>query len=140
MLAALFARSRAVAMPWLPVLHTPEEDVAFFKDRVLPRGETLIAEAGAEVAAFITFNADFVDQLYVEPERRRQGLGRALLREAKSSSDSLSLWVFQQNSAARAFYAAEGFVDDIFTDGSNNEEKTPDLRMVWQARSKEHTQ
>ena len=28
--AALFARSRAAGLPWLPVLHTPEEDVAYF--------------------------------------------------------------------------------------------------------------
>jgi hypothetical protein len=32
---------------------------------------------------------------------------------------------------ARHFYSRRGFLDCEFTDGQGNEEKMPDLRMVW---------
>jgi hypothetical protein len=43
----------------------------------------------------------------------------------------LQFWVFQQNERARNFYEAHGAVAAKFTDGSGNEEKTPDVRYEW---------
>jgi ribosomal protein S18 acetylase RimI-like enzyme len=43
----------------------------------------------------------------------------------------LALWTFQSNVRAQAFYARHGFVEVRRTDGAANEEKTPDVRMVW---------
>jgi ribosomal protein S18 acetylase RimI-like enzyme len=56
----------------------------------------------------------FVDELYVLPERRGAGLGRALLRaleaEARASGvRTLHLEVEQHNDGARKLYVAEGF-------------------------------
>jgi ribosomal protein S18 acetylase RimI-like enzyme len=54
--------------------------------------------------------------LYVLPERRRGGLGTALLTaaldELRSHSVHATLWVFRDNHAARAFYARFGFTPD----------------------------
>ena len=57
-----------------------------------------------------------VASLYVLPERRRGGLGSALLTagldELRSHSVHATLWVFTANHAARAFYARFGFTPD----------------------------
>jgi putative acetyltransferase len=39
--------------------------------------------------------------------------------------------VFQANERARRFYEKRGCVPVEFTDGSGNEEKTPDVRYRW---------
>ena len=41
------------------------------------------------------------------------------------------LWVFQQNANARRFYERRGFVLVRETDGSGNEERTPDALYAW---------
>jgi GNAT superfamily N-acetyltransferase len=50
--------------------------------------------------------------LYVAPPRWGRGLGRALVDNALSRADDVTLWVFAQNDRARTFYAALGFADD----------------------------
>jgi putative acetyltransferase len=39
---------------------------------------------------------------------------------------------FQANARARRFYVARGFRAIRFTDGSDNEQRTPDVRYRWQ--------
>ena len=55
-----------------------------------------------------------------------------LLEWAKETRARLTLWVFQANVRAIAFYQREGFVVAQITDGQRNAEKLPDLRMVWE--------
>ena len=55
--------------------------------------------------------------LYVLPERRRGGLGSALLTAGLDElhargGEVATLWVFTANHPARAFYARFGFVPD----------------------------
>lgn len=54
-------------------------------------------------------------EFYVEPFFKRQGIGRALMRQvivgAKlAGKQRVFLWVIQENLAARRFYEAQGFV------------------------------
>ena len=44
----------------------------------------------------------------------------------------MELWCFQANPPARHFYEARGFRAIRFTDGADNEEKTPDVRYRWE--------
>ena len=55
------------------------------------------------------------------------------MRRAKDRSDRLELWCFQRNEAARRFYAREGFAEVEWTEGADNDEGLPDVRLVWQA-------
>ena len=129
--AALFAASRAAAMPWLPVLHDAGENLAFFA-RVLAEQEVHVARRGDEVLAFIALAGGEVDHLYVRPGAQRAGLGSQLLDIAKARRpDGLELWAFQRNTAALAFYARHGFEEVLRTDGTGNEEREPDVRLVW---------
>lgn len=119
------------AMPWLPDLHTPEEDEAYFSERVLPAQTVLIADDGDAAAAFIAFADGWVHHLYVAPQHWARGYGSALLGRAKSAAPQLQLWAFQGNLRARRFYARHGFQEVELTDGVGNDEKTPDVRLVW---------
>ena len=126
--ARLFGAVRAACLPYLPDLHTPEEDLAFFRERVFRECEVWIAGA---IDGFIAFRAGWVDHLYVAPERQRAGIGGALLAQAMRSHSPLRLWTFQKNVRAIEFYAARGFREIERTDGSGNEEREPDVLLEW---------
>jgi ribosomal protein S18 acetylase RimI-like enzyme len=58
-----------------------------------------------------------VASLYVLPERRRGGIGSALLAAGLDElrargAEAATLWVFKDNLAGRAFYARFGFAPD----------------------------
>ena len=92
------------------------------------RSSTLVAEFDGAVAGFATTITPSRDEdagprtselaaLYVQPERSRRGIGRALLREAmdgarSGGSDDIVAWVRAANVAARAFYECFAFTPD----------------------------
>jgi GNAT superfamily N-acetyltransferase len=127
---AVFQAARADALPYLPILHTPQEDAAFFGGLV-DRGLVTVAKLDGRVAGFLALDGDWVDHLYVDPRAQGRGLGGALLRDAQAQRERLQLWVFQRNANAIAFYEHHGFAIAERTDGARNEERTPDARMVW---------
>lgn len=134
-IADIHRAARAEAMPWLPVLHTPAEDLSFFRQNVLPEETVLVAEADGRICGFVAFQKDWLNHLYIATEYWRAGQGTALLHRVQTASTRLQLWTFQDNHRARAFYAKHGFVEVERTDGAGNEEKTPDVRLVWETGS-----
>lgn len=135
--AALFARSRAAGLPWLPVLHTPEEDVAYFAGQLRDGvGLGVAADGvGPGLRGFAVVRPGWLDHLYVDADCRGGGIGSALLDAARSASPGeLHLWVFARNTRALAFYARHGAVEVERTDGRDNEEHEPDVRLVLPAR------
>lgn len=132
-IARLHRASRLAAMPWLPDLHTPEEDLAYFRDEVVAAQDVWLLEAEGKLAAFAAVQSGWLNHLYVQPELRGCGHGSVLLDQAKSGQSSLRLWAFQRNAAARRFYEARGFVLLRLTDGADNEERMPDALYEWTA-------
>ena len=130
-LATLFRRSRTTALPFLPDLHTPEEDRTFFRERVFVACEVWVADVNGTPAGFCAVRAGWVDHLYVDPAQQRRGVGAALLRTAMEANDRLLLWTFQCNTNARRFYEAHGFRCIRLTDGADNEEREPDALYEW---------
>jgi GNAT superfamily N-acetyltransferase len=145
--AAVFGAARS-EMRYLPALHTPDEDRAFFTDWVVGSGShdvtvaVAVAEpeaeaegeesGGAEMVGFCAVHAGWIEHLYVTPAWQGGGIGSALLARAMSKNPGgLSLWVFEQNERAAALYARAGFMVVERTDGLGNEEHVPDLRMQW---------
>jgi GNAT superfamily N-acetyltransferase len=120
-------------MPWLPNLHSAAGDLKFFANRVIPNYTVEVAETDGKIAGFVSYADDWVEQLYIDPPYWRNGFGSDLLARALDGVTYRQLWVFEQNSAAQKFYARHGFEVVERTDGSNNEEKCPDLRMEWRA-------
>ena len=124
--------ARRVAMPWLPVVHSFEDAVRFFGEFVIPNQVVLVAELEEGVVGFIAIEGAWVEHLYVAPAHQGIGIGDALLQKAKElRPEGLMLWTFERNHRARAFYEKRGFVALEFTDGSRNEERTPDVRYQW---------
>jgi GNAT superfamily N-acetyltransferase len=135
--AAVFGTARS-EMAYLPALHTPDEDRAFFTDRVVGSGLHDVTVAVAEMSSwsemvgFCAVHAGWIEHLYVTPAWQGAGIGSALLARAMSENPGgLSLWVFEQNERAAALYSRSGFVVVERTDGLGNEEQVPDLRMQW---------
>ena len=114
----------------MPVLHTPDEDLAFIRDIVLPGQQVTVAEAGKETVGFIAVSNEWVEQLYLEPARTGHGIGSRLLTDATAALPVVKLHCFQANTGARRFYERHGFIAEGFGDGTNNEEGLPDLLYV----------
>jgi ribosomal protein S18 acetylase RimI-like enzyme len=130
-IAAVFGAARDRAMPYLPTLHSGDEDRAFFGD-LAAAGAVTVAVWGGRVVAFLALGEACVEHLYVDPPCWRQAIGAALLGHAQDTRPSgLDLWVFQRNTDAIAFYERHGFRVAERTDGAGNEEREPDARMVW---------
>ncbi len=126
--ATLFRAVRLACLPYLPDLHTPEEDLAYFRDHVFGTCEVWIA---GNTEGFVAFRAGWVDHLYVRPDCQRSGIGATLLARAMTTYSPLRLWTFQKNIGAIKFYSARGFREIERSDGRRNEEREPDILFGW---------
>jgi putative acetyltransferase len=129
--AGVHRRSFDARLPWLAGLHTDEEDIAYWTDRLLPTCMIWGWFHPNRLTGVIAFRKGWVEQLYVLPEAQRQKCGTRLLDLAKAASPELRLWTFRRNHPARAFYRSHGFVETRETDGSGNEEQEPDVLCHW---------
>ena len=130
--ADVLQASRATAMPWLAVVHDDADVRGWVAGVLLATCEVLVVDEGGQVLAVSARAGDVLEQLYVAPQAQGRGLGRALLQQAQAGRDRLELWTFARNARARRFYATAGFVEVEHTDGSGNEEREPDVRLVWE--------
>jgi len=130
-IARIHRQAFFAAMPHMPVLHTPAEDLAFYTGIVFPSTELWLLEQDDAVAGFIAFRPGWVEQCYIHPDHQRRGYGTQLLHLAQAANASLQLWTFQCNQAARTFYERHGFTIARLTDGQENEEKQPDILYTW---------
>ena len=129
--ARVFSPSRRL-LTFLPELHTIEEDHWFITNRILVSCEVTVVECGGEIVSFIAREHEEIRLLHTHPDFVGRGAGARLIEAAKGSGTSaLELWCFQANRGARRFYEAHGFHPIGFTDGSRNEEQTPDVRYRW---------
>jgi GNAT superfamily N-acetyltransferase len=124
-IVAIFEPSFAT-LDFLPELHTHEEHLAWFEGRLREDDAYLLG------SGFAILHGDWLTHLYVHPDAIGTGIGHALFAHVTTlRPEGFQLWVFQQNERARRFYEAHGAVAVEFTDGSGNEERTPDVRYEW---------
>ncbi|ADB34772.1 GCN5-related N-acetyltransferase [Kribbella flavida DSM 17836] len=131
--AAVWWKARHADAGQLPAaIHTEAEVAKWFAGVLLPDGQTWVALDDGRIVAVLTLDGDDLDQLYVDPAAAGQGIGSTLVDLAKDlRPGGLALWTFQTNTRAQAFYRRHGFTEVRRTDGRANEEKAPDIRMVW---------
>lgn len=130
--AALYERVRSAAVPLMPpAVHTSDEIRSWVTGWNLAEREVWVAETD-RLVGFLVLTETWLDALYVEPAAQRSGVGSALLEVARNRRpEGFGLWVFETNEPARGFYRHHGFVELEHTDGAENEERSPDIRMVW---------
>lgn len=110
--------------------HSFEEQERYLMETVVPANEVRVAFEGGRMVGFVAAHAGKVDQLYVRKGQHRRRIGSRLLEWAKDQSGgSLSLFTFERNSVARAFYEKHGF--HIVARGHEAGWNLPDLEYRW---------
>ena len=127
---ALVLRTALRSLPWMPELHSAEEDLAFVRHELLARQSVIVAEEKGVIVGFSALDGNWLTQLHVLPSHSCRGIGDSLLTEATESLGHVRLYCFAANTAARSFYEARGFVAEAFSDGTRNEERLPDVLYV----------
>ncbi len=79
-------------------------------ENMLETDTAWVAENEAGVIGFCVREDDNITGLYVARAAQSFGIGKALLDLAKVDCDLITVWVYEKNSRARAFYRREGFV------------------------------
>ncbi|WP_035796853.1 GNAT family N-acetyltransferase [Kitasatospora mediocidica] len=132
-IAQIHMASRAATMPYLPPQKRNHEQVTHWVQNILLNDcRTWVAVRDGEILGYAALEGDMLEDLYLRPDVRRQGVGTLLLDEVKrASSGELSLHVFQQNTEARAFYERHGFAVLDTNDGDRNMENLPDMTLRW---------
>lgn len=119
------------ATPWMPRVHPAEDVVRHYREHVLARQDVTVAERDGRVVGFVAVSPGWIEQVYIAPEARGQGLGGALVGVARRACpDGLRLWTFVANDGALRFYRRQGFVEERRTDG-DNEEGLADVLLGW---------
>jgi GNAT superfamily N-acetyltransferase len=130
--AAVWLRSFDAALPTVRRAHSDDEVRWWVREVLLPGHDVWVAEADGVVVGLLALSEGWIDQLYLDPAWRGQGIGDRLVALARRRQPrGLQLWTFQVNESARRFYERHGFVAAEETDGTGNEEREPDVRYVW---------
>lgn len=132
--ASVYIRSFDAALPSVRRGKTNDEIRDYIARVVVPVRETWVAEEDGVLIGLMVLAEDdgWLSQLYLLPEARGRGLGDRFVTLAKERRpEGLQLWAFQVNAPALRFYARHGFVEVERTDGAENQEKEPDVRMEW---------
>lgn len=141
--AEVYLRSLRIALPRISSIHSDESIRAWVVDHIMNEHEIWVGVDGhdrlvgmlglgpPDPTAIDTIHAR-IQYLYLDPSVIGMGLGERFVELAKEHfSEGLQLWAFQVNVAAQRFYARHGFVEVERTDGAENDEREPDVRMTW---------
>ena len=129
--ARVLIASRRV-IPEVRWAHDGADGRGWVQSTLIPCGGVTVAVDEGRIVGVLAVarqaDAAWIEQLCVDPERLRSGVGNALLRRALATLPRpLRLWTFQANADARGFYEHHGFAAVRFTDGAGNEERCPDV-------------
>lgn len=90
---------------------------AFWKSKVsemrnvyIPASETFVYEADEQVAGFYCLYGSTLAAIFVSPSLQGQGIGSALMDDAKSRRSCLQLSVYSENTPSINFYKQHGFI------------------------------
>jgi len=107
-LMQVWEEATALAHPFLDAefVATVRHDIA---NVYLPITENWVWESENRVVGFISLIENEIGGLFVSPAHHRQGIGHALLVQARKNHETLEVEVFKANPIGRAFYEKSGF-------------------------------
>jgi GNAT superfamily N-acetyltransferase len=135
--AEVYLRSRKSLVACAPLVPSDESVHDWIRQKLIPGGNVTVALLDGVVVGFIAVSrsneCSWIDQLYLLPTHIGRGLGSALLDHARNElPPPIRLYTFQCNDGARHFYEHHGFRAIAYGDGSNNQERCPDILYEWQ--------
>ena len=86
-----------------------KSNMRFVRER-LPKSQVIIEEQNGRIIGFMGLNENKIEGLFINPDFQSKGFGHSLVQWAKSIRNELTLYVYEQNKKAVAFYKREGFV------------------------------
>lgn len=119
--------------PWFPTPAPASASVTALRD-LIDHAQVWVAQArvilrAGPVLGFIAVQDAWISGLYVRRAAQRQGIGQALLYQARAQHpQGVALASFQANADAIGFYHAQGCIETGRTAGEN-EENLPDIRF-----------
>ncbi|WP_338805303.1 N-acetyltransferase [Xenorhabdus griffiniae] len=75
----------------------------------IPASEVYVYVQDANVVGFYALHENSLAAIFVSPDKQGQGIGKALVNDAKNRRTELTLSVYQQNQASYEFYLSQGF-------------------------------
>lgn len=119
------------ATAWMPDLHDLAETEGWMQTSLFPACDVTVAESHGVICGYLALEAGEIASITVAADARGAGIGTRLLDHAKAARPGgLTLWTFQANTGAQAFYARNGFTERRRTAGENAE-GLPDVMMAW---------
>lgn len=133
---AVYLASRRHFLHYAPLAHPDAEVRRWIAETLIPSGGMRVAVVAGAIVGMMALADDgavrWIDQLYLHPNAVNQGIGALLLQRAlQEQAPPIHLYTFQANVAARRFYERHGFQAIAFGDGSDNEERVPDVLYAW---------
>lgn len=106
-----------------------ESKVSEMRDVYLPASETFVFESGGQIAGFYSLYENTLAAVFVAPSLQGEGVGTALIEDAKSRRECLQLTVYRENDPSIHFYKKHGFISS----GEQIDERTghPELVMEY---------
>ncbi|OTA15729.1 GNAT family N-acetyltransferase [Xenorhabdus vietnamensis] len=86
-----------------------QSQVNNMKHIYIPSSELYVYVQDSKVAGFYALHENNLAAVFVSPDKQGQGIGKALLSDAKNRRTELTLSVYQQNQASCEFYLSQGF-------------------------------
>ena len=132
----VYLSSRKALVPWAPLAHADHDVRAWIRDHLIPTRRVTVVVQDGDVVAMMALSNDgtvgWIDQLYVHPRAVGRGIGTMLLERAKTELVApIRLYTFQASVGARRFYERHGFHVMAVGDGSDHEERCPDVLYEW---------
>ncbi|OJA04822.1 N-acetyltransferase [Halomonas sp. QHL1] len=84
--------------------------VSEMRDVYIPASETFVFEADEQIAGFYCLYGNTLAAVFVSPSLQGNGIGSALMDDAKSRRACLQLSVYRQNAPSINFYKKHGFI------------------------------
>jgi GNAT superfamily N-acetyltransferase len=136
-IVSVYTRARHEAMPWLPVQHSHEEDLAHFGDHIVDGvgHRTWVAVRDGRVVGFAALAHGELGHLYVDPDHQGQGVGSALFSHLRQAVPSgFTARVLSGNDRAQRFYEQRDAHPVYASDGAGNDDHLPDVTYRWLPR------
>ena len=128
-LAALWLNSSLTAHDFVPAEFW-QEKLPLVQNEYLPGSITYVYEKEGRALGFLSFvKENQIGGLFVDSDAQDQGVGYALIEQAKRLFSFLELDVYARNEKAVHFYLRQGFQAVVVFKGEDTGEES--IRMRW---------